>query len=80
MSGKVCVKFLHRLLKIVIHVICLFVSASARRCKVLFSYEPANDDELELKVDDIIEILTEVEEGWWRGKLRSKVRITRLPF
>jgi hypothetical protein len=42
---------------------------SARRCKVLFSYQPANEDELKLEVDDVIDVLAEVEEGWWKGRL-----------
>ncbi|XP_054258288.1 SH3 domain-containing kinase-binding protein 1-like [Macrosteles quadrilineatus] len=46
-----------------------------RRCKVLFSYQPANDDELELQVGDLIDILSEVEEGWWRGKLNGQVGV-----
>ncbi|XP_034245177.1 SH3 domain-containing kinase-binding protein 1 isoform X2 [Thrips palmi] len=48
---------------------------SARRCKVLFSYQPANDDELELQINDVIDVLDEVEEGWWRGKLRNRVGV-----
>uniref|UniRef100_A0A8C9R5Y5 Osteoclast-stimulating factor 1 n=1 Tax=Scleropages formosus TaxID=113540 RepID=A0A8C9R5Y5_SCLFO len=43
-----------------------------RRCKVAFSYTPQNDDELELKLGDVIEILGEVEEGWWEGTLNGK--------
>ncbi|KAL4631089.1 SH3 domain-containing kinase-binding protein 1 isoform X3 [Arapaima gigas] len=43
-----------------------------RRCKVAFSYAPQNDDELELKLGDIIEILGEVEEGWWEGTLNGR--------
>ena len=49
-------------------------SASGRRCKVLYSYQPNNDDELQLEVNDIIEVLAEVEDGWWKGCLRNKVR------
>lgn len=44
-----------------------------RKCKVLFSYKPANRDELELNIDDVIEVLGEVEEGWWKGELRNEV-------
>ncbi|XP_036104462.1 CD2-associated protein isoform X2 [Molossus molossus] len=44
-----------------------------RQCKVLFEYIPQNDDELELKVGDIIDINEEVEEGWWSGTLNNKV-------
>ncbi|XP_042189814.1 SH3 domain-containing kinase-binding protein 1 isoform X4 [Callorhinchus milii] len=43
-----------------------------RRCKAVFSYAPQNEDELELKIGDIIDILGEVEEGWWEGVLNGK--------
>ncbi|XP_053562372.1 SH3 domain-containing kinase-binding protein 1 isoform X2 [Bombina bombina] len=43
-----------------------------RRCQVAFSYLPQNEDELELKVGEIIEVLGEVEEGWWEGVLNGK--------
>ncbi|KAH8247689.1 hypothetical protein KR038_008382, partial [Drosophila bunnanda] len=48
---------------------------SNRRCKVIYSYTQVNDDELTLAVGDVIEFLGEVEEGWWRGRLRSKVGV-----
>uniref|UniRef100_A0A3Q2Q990 SH3 domain-containing kinase-binding protein 1 n=1 Tax=Fundulus heteroclitus TaxID=8078 RepID=A0A3Q2Q990_FUNHE len=44
-----------------------------RRCKASFSYAPQHEDELELKVGDVIEIITEVEEGWWEGVLNGKI-------
>ncbi|KFO36224.1 CD2-associated protein, partial [Fukomys damarensis] len=43
-----------------------------RQCKVLYEYSPQNEDELELKVGDIIDINEEVEEGWWNGTLNHK--------
>ncbi|XP_058622189.1 SH3 domain-containing kinase-binding protein 1 isoform X2 [Onychostoma macrolepis] len=43
-----------------------------RRCKASFSYTPQNEDELELKIGDVIEVLGEVEEGWWEGVLNGK--------
>uniref|UniRef100_A0A8B9KXL8 Osteoclast-stimulating factor 1 n=1 Tax=Astyanax mexicanus TaxID=7994 RepID=A0A8B9KXL8_ASTMX len=43
-----------------------------RRCKAAFSYIPQNEDELELKIGDVIDILGEVEEGWWEGSLSGK--------
>ncbi|CAL1596493.1 unnamed protein product [Knipowitschia caucasica] len=43
-----------------------------RRCKAAFSYIPQHEDELELKIGDIIEVITEVEEGWWEGVLNGK--------
>ncbi|XP_021167219.2 CD2-associated protein isoform X2 [Fundulus heteroclitus] len=43
-----------------------------RQCKVLFDYKPENEDELELKVGDVVEIIEEVEEGWWNGSFNGK--------
>ncbi|BFF92314.1 serine-rich adhesin for platelets [Drosophila madeirensis] len=48
---------------------------SNRRVKVVYSYTQVNDDELTLTMGDVIEFLGEVEEGWWRGRLRSKVGV-----
>uniref|UniRef100_A0A0A9YD01 CD2-associated protein n=2 Tax=Lygus hesperus TaxID=30085 RepID=A0A0A9YD01_LYGHE len=50
-------------------------SPSGRKCKVLFSYKPAIEDELELQVGDVIDIIAEVEEGWWKGKLKDKIGV-----
>lgn len=46
-----------------------------RFCKVLFNYEPCNKDELTLVPQDSIEFLGEVEEGWWRGRLKGRVGV-----
>ncbi|KAM6992729.1 CD2-associated protein [Tautogolabrus adspersus] len=43
-----------------------------RQCKVLFDYQPQNEDELELKAGDVVDITEEVEEGWWSGILNGK--------
>ncbi|XP_049612072.1 CD2-associated protein [Syngnathus scovelli] len=43
-----------------------------RQCKVLFDYQPQNEDELELKIGDILDITEEVEEGWWSGVINGK--------
>ena len=56
----------------------LILLASGRRCRVLFSYNPVNEDELALQVDDEIDILAEVEEGWWKGRLGETVSIINL--
>ncbi|XP_011148601.1 SH3 domain-containing kinase-binding protein 1-like isoform X1 [Harpegnathos saltator] len=51
-------------------------NGSGRRfCKVLFSYDPCNEDELSLTPQDSIEFIGEVEEGWWRGRLRGRVGV-----
>ncbi|CAL8071967.1 unnamed protein product [Orchesella dallaii] len=46
--------------------------SSARRVRVLFSYSPEQDDELTLEVGDVLDFIEEVEEGWWRGRLKGK--------
>ncbi|KAG8445744.1 hypothetical protein GDO86_010507 [Hymenochirus boettgeri] len=43
-----------------------------RQCKVLFEYIPQNEDELELKVGEVLDIIEEVEEGWWNGSNSGK--------
>lgn len=43
-----------------------------RKCRVIFSYNQDHEDELNLKVGDIIDIVGEEEEGWWRGLLNGK--------
>lgn len=51
-------------------------SGQGRRwCKVQFSYEPCNEDELALNPQDSLEFLGEVEEGWWRGRLRGRIGV-----
>lgn len=45
---------------------------SGRRCRVIFSYHQDHEDELNLNVGDIIDIIGEEEEGWWRGVLNGK--------
>ena len=42
------------------HFLLLSTEPKKRQCKVLFEYNPINEDELELKVGDIVDILEEV--------------------
>ncbi|XP_029593653.1 SH3 domain-containing kinase-binding protein 1 isoform X2 [Salmo trutta] len=44
-----------------------------RKCEVAFAYSPLNEDELELVVGETIEILREIEDGWWMGMKGDKV-------
>lgn len=43
-----------------------------RQCRVIFSYKQAHDDELNLNVGEIVNVIGEEEEGWWRGILNGK--------
>uniref|UniRef100_A0A182K1M5 SH3 domain-containing protein n=1 Tax=Anopheles christyi TaxID=43041 RepID=A0A182K1M5_9DIPT len=46
-------------------------------CKVLFAYQPANEDELKLVEGDIITILSKElpDKGWWKGELRGRIGV-----
>lgn len=39
-----------------------------RWCRAEYSYSPSKPDELELIAGEIVEILEEIEDGWWLGK------------
>lgn len=43
------------------------------KAKVTFQYEPVQDDELALEIGDLVEVLEDDEEGWWRGKVKGKI-------
>ncbi|KAL2084926.1 hypothetical protein ACEWY4_020444 [Coilia grayii] len=49
------------------------VKAPTRRCEVTFAYAPLHEDEMELVVGETIEVLREIEDGWWMGKKNGKV-------
>ncbi|KAK2909980.1 SH3 domain-containing protein 21 isoform X1 [Channa argus] len=44
-----------------------------RKCEVAFAYTPVNSDELELVIGETIEIIKEIEDGWWMGIKNGKV-------
>ncbi|KAM4872865.1 SH3 domain-containing protein 21 [Thomomys bottae] len=41
---------------------------SQRWCKVNFNYSPEQEDELKLQAGEIVEMIKEIEDGWWLGK------------
>ena len=43
----------------------------------LFSYQPAHDDELDLAIDQVVDFLGEVEDGWWKGRSKETGKVTR---
>ncbi|XP_039972748.1 SH3 domain-containing protein 21 isoform X2 [Xiphias gladius] len=44
-----------------------------KKCEAVFAYSPMNEDELELVVGETIEIIKEIEDGWWMGLKNGKV-------
>ncbi|KAK9875211.1 hypothetical protein WA026_006002 [Henosepilachna vigintioctopunctata] len=50
-------------------------SKRIRQCRVVFSYKQDHEDELNLNVGDVIDVLGEEEEGWWKGVLKGKIGV-----
>ncbi|XP_048007468.1 LOW QUALITY PROTEIN: CD2-associated protein-like [Leguminivora glycinivorella] len=50
-------------------------TGASGRCRAVFSYQPANPDELPLCVGDVLDVLGEVEEGWWQGRRQGRVGV-----
>lgn len=46
-------------------------------CKAIvrFVYDATAEDELTLKVDDVVDVIAEVEPGWWQGSLNGKTGV-----
>ncbi|XP_013874048.1 SH3 domain-containing protein 21 [Austrofundulus limnaeus] len=44
-----------------------------RKCEVTYGYAPQNEDELELVVGETIDIVKEIEDGWWMGMRNGKL-------
>lgn len=53
--------------------IVLSMTVSGKKAKVRFDFEARESDELTLKLDDIVDVLGEVEPGWWEGQLGNKI-------
>lgn len=47
------------------------------QCKVLYAYNPLNEDELKLVEGDVVTVLSKElpDKGWWKGELRGKVGV-----
>lgn len=50
-------------------------STNSRRCRVIYSYKQEHEDELSLNLGEIIEVVGEEEEGWWKGRINGKVGV-----
>ncbi|KAM5248655.1 SH3 domain-containing protein 21 [Ctenodactylus gundi] len=44
-----------------------------RWCKVNFSYSPEQADELKLQAGEIVQVIKEIEDGWWLGKKNGQL-------
>ena len=43
--------------------------------RVTFDYEAENEDELNLTEGDMVKVLDQEEEGWWKGELKGKIGV-----
>ena len=41
--------------------------------KVIFNHDAGGDDELSLKKGELVEVLDQKDDGWWKGLLNGKV-------
>ncbi|XP_066125737.1 SH3 domain-containing protein 21 isoform X1 [Saccopteryx bilineata] len=44
-----------------------------RWCKVNFNYSPEQADELKLQAGEIVEVIKEIEDGWWLGRKNGQL-------
>lgn len=46
-------------------------------CKVLYAYNPLNEDELKLVEGDVVTLLSKElpDKGWWKGELRGRTGV-----
>ncbi|XP_067389869.1 SH3 domain-containing protein 21 [Emydura macquarii macquarii] len=44
-----------------------------RWCRANFSYTPEKEDELQLQAGELVQILEEIEDGWWLGRKNGRV-------
>jgi len=54
----------------------LISDENTKFCRVSAAYSSEAAEELELRENDIIEILSKRADGWWTGILRGKVRVS----
>lgn len=50
-------------------------SIAGRKAIVRFAYDATADDELTLKIDDVVDVLSDIEPGWWQGSLNGKIGV-----
>lgn len=48
---------------------------AGKKAKVGFDYDAENSDELTIKVGEIVEIIREVEDGWWEGSIHGRTGV-----
>ncbi len=53
-------------------------SLSSRRFQALYNYMPRNEDELELKEGDVVDIMEKCDDGWFVGKTLNYIFIRLL--
>ena len=54
---------------------CLFLFVVVGECRVLYEYQANEADELNIKPDDIIQIIDKYDQEWWQGQLNDTVGI-----
>ena len=53
----------------------LLISVANKFFQAIFDYNPINEDELTLKVGDIVEFLGHESKGWYKGQLKGETGV-----
>ncbi|VDO00310.1 unnamed protein product [Rodentolepis nana] len=52
---------------------CLFHLASGPCCRALYKFDAENDSELPFDECDIIQLIRQVDENWFEGRINNRV-------
>lgn len=50
---------------------CTFTISFSNRYQALYNYMPRNEDELELREGDIVDVMEKCDDGWFVGKRKE---------
>lgn len=53
---------------------CLTISVSWCRYQAVYNYLPRNEDELELKEGDVVDVMEKCDDGWFVGECVRSLR------
>ncbi len=49
------------------------------RCHAIYDYDACLDDELSIRVGDVIEVHEKQDDGWWMGRMKSNGQVGIFP-